>query len=123
MPLLVKFYDRRTFGLGVGVEYSRLIGNAKQFVDPFMNPRVRGVDAGFEDFDISGLAEASYYFLPELQLNLRYAYGWTPMGHSSESDYKNFECYNNVIMVRLGYIFNQSFDERKKKPSPADDVP
>jgi hypothetical protein len=25
-PLMVKFYDRQKFGLGVGIEYSRLIG-------------------------------------------------------------------------------------------------
>jgi hypothetical protein len=115
--LMVKFYDRRTFGLGVGLEYSRLIGNAKQFVDPFGQGvyHARGVDGGFEDYDVSWLAEASYYFTPLLQLNLRYAYGITPMGHSSESDYRDLECYNNAIMVRLGYIFNQSFDEKKVK--------
>jgi len=117
IPLMLKFYDRKTFGLGVGVEYSRLVGNAKQFIDPLTQSvyHVRGVDEGFTDYDVSGLAEASYYFTPKLQLNLRYAYGWTPMGHSSESDYKNYACFNNVIMVRLGYIFNQKFDEKKVK--------
>jgi hypothetical protein len=118
IPLLVKFYDRQQFGLGLGVEYSRVIGTPKQYRDPNPYYNIRGVEQ-FENSDVSGIAEASYYFSPQWQLNIRYAYGWTPMGHSADSDYSGGACYNNVLMVRVGYIFGQEFDEKKKKEKPA----
>ncbi|HZG00505.1 MAG TPA: outer membrane beta-barrel protein, partial [Chitinophagales bacterium] len=89
LPLMIKFYDRHTFGLGVGAQYSRVVGNPKQYRDPFQLVNIRGVET-FKDGDVSGIAEASYYFNPQWQLNVRFSYGWTPMGYSGDSDYRDF---------------------------------
>lgn len=115
LPLMIKFYDRHTFGLGAGIQYSRLIGDPKQYRDPFQPVKIPGVES-FKDGDVSAVGEASYYFNPSMQLNLRIAYGLTPMGASSESLYRDFNCYNNALYVRFGYIFGQKFDEKKTKP-------
>lgn len=114
IPLMVKFYDRKSFGLGVGASYNRVIGTPKQFRDPFVTPQVKGVEQ-FNDYDISTIGEASYYFNPTLQMNLRYTYGWTPMGYSSASDYEGGRCFNKAIVVRVGYIFGQDFDEKRSR--------
>jgi hypothetical protein len=119
LPLLVKFYDRQKFGLGVGVQYSRLVGTPKQYTDPFNPYGLKGLKS-VGDNDFAGIAEGSYYFTPNWQLNLRYCYSWIPMGYSEDSDYRDFACFNNVIQVRLGYIFGQQFDEKRKAKTNAE---
>ena len=121
VPLLIKFYDRQSFGLGAGAQYSRVIGNPKQYRDPFQPVVIRGVES-FNDGDVSFVGEGSYYFTPEIQLNLRFAYGITPMGYSGDSDYSGGACYNNVIQVRFGYIFGQTFDAKRDRPERNVDV-
>ncbi len=117
VPLMLKFYDRQQFGLGIGVQYSRLIGVPKQEVSVYAYPKPNGLYS-VGDNDFSGVAEGSYYFAPQWQANLRYSYSWIKMGYSKDSDYAGFGCFNNVIQIRLGYIFGQTFDEKKKKAKP-----
>jgi hypothetical protein len=115
VPLCINFYDRQHVGLTAGLQYSRTVGAIKQEVINLPNSsRIFGLDT-FENDDVQVILGGTYYFMPKLNLNIRYGYSLFPMGYSRGSLYKNNAAFNNVIQIRLGFILGQEFDEIKNK--------
>jgi hypothetical protein len=113
LPLMINFYDRQRIGVGGGICYSRLIGNKKENIfNNGLNFNYKPVNVGNDD--ILWVGSGTYYFNDKLQLNIRYCYSVVPFGSNENSRYKNLGTFNNLIQVRLGVIFGQEFDDRKK---------
>jgi hypothetical protein len=114
IPVLVHFSDRRSITGGVGFSYGQLI-SYKETNSKFYN-KYFIYQTGLANYDISVIADLQIRLWSKLWANLRYQYSvksnrtvyidksilYPPQ--NPETRYQ----YNNVISVRLTWVFNQA---------------
>jgi hypothetical protein len=125
VPVLVHFTDKRVIAGGIGFSFSRLVG-VNEYED-YNDPRgwvktATSLSGPYSKSDFQVLADVRLRVWKKLWLNLRYSYS---MDHIRErhyyvkipNSYKQWDRfqYNNVITLRLVYIFNDILPDKHKK--------
>ena len=126
VPVIVHFTDKHIVAAGVGFLYGQLVG-AKEWKD--FND-VRGMfrtetdlqgPYNLSDFQI--LADVRLRLWQRLWLDVRYSYSIVPIRTNVEfknpvtNTIETRNQYNNVICMRLTYIFNEPLEKAAKKKS------
>jgi len=119
IPLLIHFQDKKAFNVGVGFSYSRMVDEklSVKGLDPIPTPICPGnnvvIDSGSivpfclkkNDFEL--IAEANYFPINHLAINVRYQYSPFPMGYFVNSNFINRSMHNNLLSFRLMFIFGK----------------
>ena len=123
VPVMVHFTDKRIIAGGVGFSYSRLVGVTEY--EDYNDPRgfvrtATSLSGPYLKSDFQVLADVRFRLWQKLWLNLRYSYSMFPIrtrefvNPFSGSTWTRKQ-YNNVISIRLVYIFNDILPNKKKK--------
>lgn len=113
IPVLVHYSDRRAIAGGVGFSYGQLI-NYKETSNTFYDQYFK-YQTGLSNFDVSVIADLQIRLWSKLWANLRYQYSLKSnrtvyIDKSILNPPQNPETryqYNNVISIRLTWVFNQ----------------
>jgi len=118
IPVMVHFTDKEVISAGVGFCYGQLVGKKESTLpDSIMVP-----NSNFLPYDLSVLGEVSLRLWNRLWINVRYQYSMISLRTVTYKDpYNQLNTwerkeYNNLITVRLTYIFNQELRGKPKKP-------
>jgi len=115
IPVMVHFTDKEIISAGAGVCYGQLIGK-KESTLYVVTP-----NSDFLPYDLSILGEVSLRLWNRLWMNVRYQYSMVNLRTVTFKDPNNpldtweRKQYNNLISVRLTYIFNQPLRNKPKK--------
>jgi hypothetical protein len=128
IPLLVHYTDKKTIAAGAGFSYGQRVGYKEQ---EDRNDAVRYPPEGWQtmdsattysNFDLSVLADVKIRIWKRLWLNGRFSYSMLPIRtrtYSVPSTPNDVvwtrKQYNNVITIRLTYVFNEPLPIKKKK--------
>jgi hypothetical protein len=115
IPVLVHFTDKKTVSVGAGFSYGQLIGTseARQL---FMNPH-----SDFLPYDVSAIGEAQVRVWDRLWIGIRYQYSMmnlrtvTIINPYNPKDTWERKQYNNVLTIRLSYVFKQEIPAKRSK--------
>jgi hypothetical protein len=120
IPMLINYKDKKAVSFAAGVCVGRLINyNYSENGYPALVPRDLNLDKN--KIDYSAVAEASYNFLGNLWINLRYQYSIVPFSTNNvSSKYKRFGAFHNSVGIRIKYVFNPMGGN--KKPTTSDEV-
>jgi hypothetical protein len=129
VPLLIHYTDKRVIAGGVGFLYGQLVG-AKEYED-YNDPRgfvktETSVSGPYKKADFQVVADVRFRLYQKLWVNLRYSYSLAEIRTREFVNPLTLETwtrkqYNNVITLRLVYIFNDILpDKKKKKPDDQD---
>ncbi|MCX6281735.1 MAG: porin family protein [Bacteroidetes bacterium] len=117
IPLMFHFTDKKIISAGVGICYGQLINKSESTLpDSIMVP-----NSNFLPYDLSALGEVSVRLWNRLWINVRYQYSMmnlrtvTFKDPNIQGDTWTRNQYNNVISLRLTYIFNQELPGKPKK--------
>ncbi|MEI6889813.1 MAG: porin family protein [Bacteroidales bacterium] len=116
IPVMVHFTDKKIISAGLGFCYGQLIGKSESqlFV---VTP-----NTDFSPYDFSVLGEVSLRVWNRFWINVRYQYSLlnlrtvTFTNPNIANDTWQRNQYNNVISLRLTYIFKQELPGKPKKP-------
>ncbi len=116
IPVMVHFTDKKIISAGLGFCYGQLIGKSESqlFV---VTP-----NTDFLPYDFSVLGEVSLRVWNRFWINVRYQYSLlnlrtvTFKNPNIANDTWQRNQYNNVISLRLTYIFKQELPGKPKKP-------
>lgn len=121
IPVLIHFTDKKIISAGVGFSYGQLI-NYKEthnvFYDSLFKPQT-----SLSNNDISVIADIQIRVWKQLWANVRYQYSLksnrTVLVTDPAYPKNPFERkqYNNVISIRLTWVFNQAARDKKEKES------
>jgi hypothetical protein len=123
IPVIVHFTDKRRFAGGVGFLYGQLVGvtEYEDYNDPrgFVRTNTT-LQSPYTMADIQVLADIRIRLYQKLWLNARYSYSMFSIRHREfENPFYHTtwtrEQYNNVITLRLTYIFNDLLPDKNKK--------
>lgn len=121
IPVLLHFTDRKIISGGVGFSYGRLI-NYKETHSPFFDSLYKP-QTPLSNNDISVIADLQIRIWYRLWANVRYQYSMRSNRTVIVTDPNNpknpdtRDQYNNVISIRLTWMFNQEANtKRKYKP-------
>ncbi|MCK9202938.1 MAG: porin family protein [Saccharofermentanaceae bacterium] len=129
VPLLLHFTDKNVISAGVGVSYGQLVNFKETFGGkPIDSTYFAQPTSGMSNFDISVIADLQVRLWQKLWAGVRYQYSMMKnrtIYVTDPNDPKNpFERkqYNNVISIRLTWVFNQEKAEKntKKPQAPID---
>jgi Outer membrane protein beta-barrel domain len=121
VPVFVKFTDNNIISGGLGVSYAQLV-NVKEIEHDSTTPT--NLQSPYTLGDLQILADVQFRLWQRLWFDLRYSYSMYPIrtrhfkvekvggGGYDEWDRKQ---YNNVISLRLIYVFNQELQNKKGK--------
>lgn len=120
IPVLVRFTDKKVISGGVGFSYGRLI-NYKETNNNFFDSLFQYQnDISKNDFSI--LADLQIRLWSKLWANLRYQYSLMSLRTVLVNDPRTYprnpftrDQYNNVISIRLTWIFNQPKTGKNQK--------
>lgn len=121
VPVLIHFTDKKLISGGVGVSYGRLI-NYKETKNNFYDS-IFIYQTPLSNNDISIIADLQIRLWSKLWANLRYQYSMKSNrtvlvkdpGTYPRIEYIRYQ-YNNVISIRLTWVFNQEkISKRPKK--------
>jgi hypothetical protein len=119
IPVLVHFTDKKVISGGVGFSYGQLI-NYKETKNSFFDS-LYTYQNSMSNFDISVIADLQIRLWNRLWANLRYQYSVKSNHTVLIKDYTNTknqytrDQYNNVITLRLTWVFNQEVPKKAKK--------
>jgi hypothetical protein len=117
IPVLIHFTDKKIISGGVGFSYGQLINfkeTHSQFFDSLYRPQTP-----MSNSDISVIADLQIRLWYRLWANIRYQYSmksnrtmliYDPNVPSPITRYQ----YNNVITIRLTWMFNQEANPKRK---------
>ncbi len=120
IPVLVHFTDKKLISGGVGFCYGQLI-NYKETHNSFYDTLYQ-YQTGLANNEISVIADLQIRLWSKLWANLRYQYSMrsnrtvivdNPYNYPRQPETRYQ--YNNVITVRLTWVFNQPKIEKRKK--------
>lgn len=124
IPLLVHYTDKKMIAAGVGFSYGQRVGY-KELEDHNDITGWRHVDTAacpYENVDLSVIADLRIRLYKRLWLNGRFTYSMLPIRTrefvvaGTPDDVKwTRKQYNNVISIRLTYIFNEPLPFKNKK--------
>lgn len=117
VPFLLNYEDRQTWNFGLGISWGRLVS---------MNEIEHGetIDWSYNNWPYSKhdwniIANIHFRLWEHLKFNLRYAYSISKIRTREFSNYSGStwtrEQYNNVISLRLMYVFNEKYLPPKTK--------
>ena len=125
IPVLVHFTDKKTISGGVGFSYGQLI-NYKETKNSFYDS-IYHYQTGLSNYDISVIADLQIRLWSKLWANLRYQYSMVSNRTAVITDPSTYPRtsvtryqYNNVITVRLTWVFNQAKIEKQPRKEPVD---
>jgi len=111
IPVLIRYTDKKIISAGVGFSYGQLI-NYKETKNATFDSLFT-YQTGLSNSDISVIADVSFRLWYKLWLGLRYQYSMKSNRTVLVTDpldpkdpYTRYQ-YNNVISLRLTWIFNQ----------------
>lgn len=128
IPLLVHYTDKKIIAAGAGFSYGQRVGykELEDHNDAVNDPpdgwRTMDSASTYKNFDLSVLADVKIRLWKRLWLNGRFSYSLIPIRErvfsvpATPVD-KTWERkqYNNVITIRLTYVFNEPLPIKKKK--------
>jgi hypothetical protein len=123
VPVIVHFTDKRIIAGGIGFSYSRLVGvtEYEDYNDNRGFVRTATTLSGpYLKSDFQVLGDVRLRIWHKLWLNVRYSYSMFPIRtrdfyNPLTKDSWTRKQYNNVISIRLVYIFNDILPNKKKK--------
>jgi len=123
VPLLLHYTDKDRITVGAGLSWGRLV-KVEEFKNSFRVHSTTLLDGPYKRDDWDVLVDLRFRLYNGLKLNLRYAYSVVPIAKRDVRDSKtgkiNYDQtqYNNMISLRLIYIFNEPpIAAEKPKPS------
>jgi len=122
IPVLFHFTDKKIISAGVGFSYGQLINFKETFGgQPIDTSFFAQPTSGMSNFDISVIGDLQVRLWDKLWAGVRYQYSVKSnrtVMVTDPNDPKNpfsREQYNNVISVRLTWVFNQEKRDKGKK--------
>lgn len=122
IPVLFHFTDKKVISVGVGFSYGQLINFKETYGgQPIDTSFFAQPTSGMSNFDISVIGDLQVRLWDKLWAGVRYQYSVKSNRSvmvTDPNDPKNpfsREQYNNVISVRLTWIFNQEKRDKEKK--------
>ncbi|MEI6883750.1 MAG: porin family protein [Bacteroidota bacterium] len=118
IPVMVHFTDKKFISAGVGICYGQLIGKSESTLPDSIVTTTNN----FLPYDLSVLGEVSLRVWNRFWLNVRYQYSMlnlrtvTYTNPNIKGDTWERNQYNNLISLRITYIFKQDIPGKKKKP-------
>jgi hypothetical protein len=117
IPVLVHFTDKKIISAGAGIAYGQLVGAKETEYGEQTETNIQGP---YSMIDFSVIGDVQFRLWKRLWLGLRYQYTILPI---RTRDFYNEvtkeswtrEQYNNVISIRLGWIFNQEVPIKKRE--------
>jgi hypothetical protein len=120
VPVLVRFTDKRLVSGGLGFCYGQLI-NYKETENNFFN-KLFTYQTDIANYDFSVLADLQVRIWTKLWANLRYQYSLLSLRTVEVNDPRYYppapytrDQYNNVISIRLTWVFNQPKTGKNQK--------
>jgi hypothetical protein len=114
VPVLIHYQDKRAFNVGAGVSYARMVNEQLSVMgeEPIPTP-ICTTNKIFNDTvpfclkknDFELIAEANYFPIKHLAINVRYQYSPIPIGYYVNSNFINRGMHNNLLSFRLMWIF------------------
>ena len=118
IPVMVHFTDKKIISAGVGFCYGQLIGKSESTLpDSIVVP-----NNNFRPYDLSVLGEVSLRVWNRFWINVRYQYSMLSLRNVTftnpniKGDTWQRDQYNNLISLRLTYIFKQEIPGKPRKP-------
>jgi hypothetical protein len=118
IPVMVHITDKKIISAGLGFCYGQLINHKESSL--YVSPD--SLKGPFMNYDLSVLGEVSLRVWNRFWLNVRYQYS---MLNLRTVTFRNpyppnttwtRDQYNNVLSLRLTYIFNQELPGKPRKP-------
>ena len=111
VPLMLHYTDRERITVGAGLSYGRMV-SVQEYKDSFLVESTTLLDGPYRTDDWNILADLRFRLYKGLKMNIRYAYSIVPIATRNVIDSKTGkpnirDQYNNVVSVRLMYIFNE----------------
>lgn len=112
VPLMLNYTDKERITVGAGISYGRLV-KVEEFKNSFRVDQTTLLDGPYKLSDWNILVDLRFRLYQSLKLNIRYAYSIVPIATREVIDSKTGkpnirDQYNNVISIRLMYIFNEN---------------
>lgn len=104
VPFLLNYHDKEKINFGLGVSFNRLV--SQKVLDgngPVGLQVARYTTIKKNDYDF--LFNGNYVINEHWIFNIRYAYSIFPFATWVNSNFRNRGQYNNVVTVRMGFIF------------------
>lgn len=125
IPLIVHFTDKRIISGGAGFCYGQLVGVSEYEDYNDMRGWVKtptSLSGPYSKLDFQALADVKIRLFQKLWFNVRYSYSMVPIRTRVFENPLTHETwtrkqYNNVITLRLTYVFNDLMPDKKKKRS------
>jgi hypothetical protein len=123
VPLLLQYTDRDRITVGAGLSWGNLVKVSE------INKRDTAtlMDGTYKKYDWSLLGDLRFRLYKNFKLNLRYAYSLVPIASRNIKDsktgkYNIRDQYNNVMSLRLIYIFNEPprLNTERRPPSQSE---
>lgn len=128
IPLLVHYTDKKIIAAGAGFSYGQRVGykELEDHNDGYHYPpdgwQTMDSASTYSNYDLSVLADVKIRLWKRLWLNGRFSYSLVPIRTRVFSvpatpvdETWTRKQYNNVITIRLTYVFNEPLPVRKKK--------
>jgi len=118
VPVMIHFTDKKIVSAGVGFSYGQLINHKETYL--YITPD--SLKTSMRPYDLSILGEVSVRLWHGFWVNLRYQYSMLSLRSVTFIDPTNNKNiwernqYNNVVSIRLTYIFKQPLPDKKEKP-------
>ena len=123
VPVIVHFTDKRKIAGGLGLLYGQLVGVTEYEDYNDNNGFVKTnttMQGPYTKADLQGLVDVRFRLYMGFWFNVRYSYSFLPI---RTREYENpfyhdtwqRKQYNNVISLRLVYIFNDILPDKNKK--------
>jgi hypothetical protein len=122
VPVMIHFTDKRVISAGIGICYGQLINHKESYL--FITPD--SLKTTMKPYDLSAVGEISVRLWHGFWFNARYQYSMLSLRSVTFIDPTNNKNiwerkqYNNVISIRLTYVFKQPLPDKKKKPKNND---
>ena len=123
VPVMVHFTDKNIIAGGVGFSYGQLVGAAEW--EDYNDSRglyktETNLTSPYTLSDLQVLVDIRLRMYQRLWFNFRYSYSCFPIRTRNFvnpvfGDVETRKQYNNVITLRLTYIFNEEISNKKKK--------
>lgn len=112
VPVLIRYTDKKIISGGVGFAYGQII-NYKETNNVFFDSLFK-YQNNLSNYDISVIGDIQFRLWSKLWANLRYQYSLVKLRTVLVTDPRTYppnpftrDQYNNVISIRLTWIFNQ----------------
>jgi len=114
VPFLFHYTDRDIISAGIGFSYGRLV-SVKEYEHDTLNQFTTLNDGPYDRNDYSVLVDLYFRIhkkIPRFKLNIRYSYSMSKIRtrdfYNTLGEYTGSrDQYNNVIAIRLIYVFNE----------------